>query len=435
MLLGTKKTFLRHLLIGIIALLLFLSFWYMISGSSLDIGSSWRALAVSSFVLLAFTLAIGPLAVLWKPALKLLTWRRETGIWFALLALGHGFLVSSNMFGFDISLTFHPSVALPNIMGGLALFFALVLAATSSDRAVRFLSIGSWKWLHYSAYTVFYLSALHALHYSFINPLSLMHWSRYLTILLAVIVLLLQFSAFSVIVSSQRKRSSPQKLERVKAKIISRKEIAKGTYEVLFSVKEFPFAAGQHIGVHLPKLTHSDVRGNYRVFSIVTSPGDQYIGIAFRNTRSGFKKTLLEMRLGEKVWLDTATGYFTLPWGKKDLVFVAGGIGITPFMSMIRYASEEKLLHKITLIYSNKNRESAAYLDELRRLTQENKRFYLKEFYDVVEFRGAVFGVKSPENKIWYIAGPPGLVSVTKSILFDSQVPPGNIVTEEFSGY
>ena len=433
MLLGTKKSFLRHLLVGGISLAIFSFLWYALSASGMGLGSSWRALAITAFILLAFTLGIGPLAVLWKPSLKILAWRRETGIWFFLLALGHGFLSVWNMFSFDLSLVFHPSVALPNIMGSIALFFGFVLAATSSDRAVRFLGIGSWKWLHYFAYVIFYLVALHAMQYAFINPLSLMHWSRYLIIFFAVLVIVLQFSAFFKIVSGQRKRSQPKKTRRVKAKILQRKEIAKGTFEVKFSVKNYPFTAGQHTGVRLPKLFHNDPKGKFRVFSIVEPPGSNEVRVAFRNTESGFKKTLLELPLKTNVELDPASGYFTLPKEKTDVCFIAGGIGITPFMSMVRYAAEKNLPHKITLHYSNRNKESAAYLEDLKAL--ENKNFKLFEHYTIDGFKEAVKKTANPEKKLWYIAGPPGMVFDLKNILFLNKVLPESVVTEEFSGY
>jgi sulfoxide reductase heme-binding subunit YedZ len=75
----------RHLIIGIIAIILALPFWY----GRLDWDSEmrfWRAVGDSSFLLLFFTMIIGPLAKIWLPAGKLVPWRRETGIWFGLIS-------------------------------------------------------------------------------------------------------------------------------------------------------------------------------------------------------------------------------------------------------------------------------------------------------------------------------------------------------------
>lgn len=437
MLLGTRKPLLRHLLIGIIALTVLALYWYFLSAAGHGASSSWRALAHTAFLFLAFTLAIGPLSVLWKPAVKLMPWRRETGIWFFVTAAAHYILTFTNLFQMDFSLLFNPAVALGNIIGSVALFFALILAATSSDRAVRFLGIGSWKWLHYLAYTIFYLSALHAIQYAFLNPLSLMHWSRYVMISLAFLVVILQFSAFTKTIIVQRKRSKPQKYAKLKAKISGRKEVAKGTYEISFSLqKEHLFTPGQHTGVNLPKLLYKDPKGKYRVFSIVNTLHEKKkISVAFRNTKSGFKKTLLDLPLKTNVELDSATGYFTLPTEKKDIIFIAGGIGITPFMSMIRHTIKKDLPHNITLHYSNRNKESAAYLQELRELDEKHKRFTLKEHYEENLFKQAIKSAEHPEKKLWYIAGPPGMLPEIKNILFSSKVHQDNIITEEFFGY
>src|SRR3989339_1975983 len=96
------------------------------------------------------TLAIGPLAKLWKPAVRLVPWRREMGIWFALLALSHFIRVRDYA-------ALEPGIELPRLLGLIALFWTLILAATSSDRAVNFLGPSSWKWLHVMAYVIFYL--------------------------------------------------------------------------------------------------------------------------------------------------------------------------------------------------------------------------------------------------------------------------------------
>lgn len=185
MLLGikSKKTiFLRHALLAIFSGLLVFVFWNIHSAWSPDM-RLWKAFGGATFTLLWFTLFIGPASRLWRPLAKIITWRRETGIWFALLALVHGFLVWNgwarwNIWQFlgyqyvaelDTYLRFEPGFGLANLMGFLALIFALLLAATSSDRAVSFLGISSWKWLHTFAYVIFYLAALHVVYYSFIH--------------------------------------------------------------------------------------------------------------------------------------------------------------------------------------------------------------------------------------------------------------------------
>lgn len=156
--------------------------------------------------------------------------------------------------------------------------------------------------------------------------------------------------------------------------IIEQKTIAEKTGEISFALpyKEFNFLAGQYIRVSVPELLRSDPKGAARVFSIASSPNDKNkISIAFRDSRNGFKRTLLKLPPGSLVDIEGPFGYFTLPKNSSQpIIFIAGGIGITPCLSMIRYATEEKLAHPITLLYANRNAESAPYLEELRTITK-----------------------------------------------------------------
>ncbi len=143
----------------------------------------WKAFGGASFALLWYTVLIGPSAKLWSPLTRLVSWRREAGIWLALVALVHGFLVLSGwarwgvleFLGYqyvqelDTFLRFEPGFGLANLMGLVALILALLLAATSFNKAINFLGISSWKWLHMLSYVIFYLIALHVIYFAFIH--------------------------------------------------------------------------------------------------------------------------------------------------------------------------------------------------------------------------------------------------------------------------
>lgn len=143
----------------------------------------WKAFGGASFALLWFTVLIGPAARLWSPLTRYVAWRREFGVWFALISLVHGYLILDGwarwsvweFLGYqyvaelDVYLRAEPGFGLANLMGLAALVFALALAGTSSDRAVSFLGISSWKWLHAFAYVIFYLGAFHVIYYAFIH--------------------------------------------------------------------------------------------------------------------------------------------------------------------------------------------------------------------------------------------------------------------------
>ncbi len=177
-----KEVFLRNSLVALISGALFYVMWMLNATWSADM-RLWKALGGAAFILLWFTVFIGPAAKLWRPISGLISWRRETGVFFALIALIHGFLVLDDwvrwgayeLLGYkyipelETYLRSEPGFGLANIMGLLALLFGLALAATSFDRAIRFLGPSSWKWLHSFTYLVFYLAALHALYFAFVH--------------------------------------------------------------------------------------------------------------------------------------------------------------------------------------------------------------------------------------------------------------------------
>ncbi len=185
MLLGikSKKTvFLRHLFVSVISAFLVYGVWQVNSTWSPDM-RLWKSFGGAAFALLWFAVLIGPASRLWGPLVRIVTWRREFGVWFVVVGMVHGYLVLDGwvrwglweFFGYqyiaelDTYLRFEPGFGLANLMGIVALVFALPLAVTSFDRAVSFLGISSWKWLHSFAYVVFYLVALHAIYFSFIH--------------------------------------------------------------------------------------------------------------------------------------------------------------------------------------------------------------------------------------------------------------------------
>ena len=219
-----------HLLVGVIAILLALPFWY----GRLDWDPEmrfWRAIGDSSFLLLIFTLSIGPLAKLWPTAGRLTPWRRETGIWFGLMASLHALLVWHGWARWDIwrflgyefipeldrLVRLEPGFGLANLVGMVALIFTLVLVATSSARAVDYLGASAWKWLHHSSYIVFYLVILHVAYYLFIHYTVSFHrrvpepnWFRYPFLILALLVPTLQALAFIKTVKQRRLSVRPK---------------------------------------------------------------------------------------------------------------------------------------------------------------------------------------------------------------------------------
>lgn len=217
--------------------------------------------------------------------------------------------------------------------------------------------------------------------------------------------------------------------------------VATETLQVSFKVKEpFNFKPGQYVFVTLPKLNYPDERSARRQFSIVNSPSQKgIITITTRLSDSGFKKTLNELALGTEVELGPIAGIFTLP-DQKTLVFIAGGIGITPFMSILSYVKEQSLQYNITLIYSNRNQASTAYLNELQSLpvkliptmTDDPQWEGEKRKVDANFIKEYVPNFTEP---IFMVVGPPGMVDAIRKVLDGLGVEDENIKFENFTGY
>jgi ferredoxin-NADP reductase len=235
----------------------------------------------------------------------------------------------------------------------------------------------------------------------------------------------------------------------MRARIKEKREVAKGTLLVTFDLlgEEVDFRPGQYFFVNLPDVGYQDDKGLRRHITVVTSPNERgVLGFATRMRDSAFKRSLGELPVGAEVDVEPPKGAFALPEeASRPLVFVAGGIGITVFRSMIRYVREEGLSHRITLIYSNRDRESAAFLDELRELEKEipNFRLVLTMTQDPgwdgetrrtdCEFLKDFLG--DDLNHTFLIAGPPAMVEGVQTALDAAGAREENVIAERYSGY
>ncbi len=248
----------------------------------------------------------------------------------------------------------------------------------------------------------------------------------------------------------RRAHPSVRKDARVRARIREKTEVAKGTLLVTFDLlgEEVDFKPGQYFFVTLPDVGHRDERGLRRHITVVTSPNEKgVLGFATRMRDSAFKRSLGELPVGAEVELEPPTGRFALPEdASRPLVFVAGGIGITVFRSMLRYIREERLPYRVTLIYSNRDRESTAFLDELRELEQELPalRLILTMTQDPswdgerrkidAQFFTDHLGAALNEYT-FMVAGPPAMAEGVQHALAEAGVTEENIIAERYSGY
>ncbi len=229
-------------------------------------------------------------------------------------------------------------------------------------------------------------------------------------------------------------------MSRIITTISDRRKIAKDTYEVTFKCVEgeFHFTPGQYVEVILPDLLQADTKGSSRFFSITSKPDDnQNISVAFRMSDSNFKKTLVDKELGSQVMLRGPFGDFSLPNDdtKIPVVLLAGGIGIAPFLSMIRCAVERLPEQSITLIYANSKVERAVYVDELKALSDKYQNFTLILKYGYIDPSFVKRSVNNQQNCLWFICGTPMFVHNAKYILGELTVDHKQIKYHIQAGY
>jgi ferredoxin-NADP reductase len=192
------------------------------------------------------------------------------------------------------------------------------------------------------------------------------------------------------------------------------------------------YIAGQFIELTIPFKTE-ETRGNKRWFTLSSSPGEKYLFITTRifSKKSLFKEKLAKMKTGQEVDIALPMGDFVLPKSTKaELVFIAIGIGITPFRSIVSHFLEEGNKRKITLIFANKNSEDFIF-DEL---FSEAEISYIKHHgkLNLADIKSYIPGVKS---KTIYLSGPERTVeSLYKDLLSDG-IRPEKISVDYFHNY
>lgn len=225
----------------------------------------------------------------------------------------------------------------------------------------------------------------------------------------------------------------------IHAPLVKKRTIAQNTVEVIFDIPDraFSFIAGQYVTITIPWHDDRPITDQFHNFSITSSPThSERIVIAFRLSPSAFKTTLLDLPFGTPVTIEGPKGVFVLPPSSDSpLMFIAGGIGITPFMSMIRFLTETKTPQRITLCYFNTALESAAYKKELDALAQENPLITIR--YSFGPFDGTLLAeyAEKAGGAEWYAAGPTGMVATVRRALSEYGILDTRIHTEEFSGY
>lgn len=245
-------------------------------------------------------------------------------------------------------------------------------------------------------------------------------------------IALLAGNIFSYIVSPKEKL-----LLKLKEKI----QIAPDIYDFIFGLdKPVVFSPGQYMEWTLGH-SNPDSRGNRRYFTIAASPTEKNlrIGVKFYPNPSSFKKTLLSLTPGSEVIAGQLAGEFTLPKDQsKKLCFIAGGIGVTPYRSIIKYLLDLGQRRDIILLYSNKTETDIVYKDIFNQAMQA---LGIKTVYVVTDKMGTINEVtirqEVPDfkDRIFYLSGPHSMVDVFVDTLKKLGFSQTQIKIDFFPGY
>ena len=235
------------------------------------------------------------------------------------------------------------------------------------------------------------------------------------------------------------------------ARLKEREEIAEGTMAFHFEKPTgFSFKPGQAVDVILVDPPAADTQSTRHTFSLVSAPFQGELAVATRMRDSAFKRALKSLPIGSLARLEGPFGSLVLHNKRaRPAVFIAGGIGITPFMSILRQAAYDQLQQRLLLIYSNRRPEDAAFLGELQQLERSNENFRLVATMTEMNKSSRRWGgetglinehllrrVRSEvETPIYYLAGPPAMVEALRQTLNRADIDDDDVRSEEFYGY
>lgn len=234
----------------------------------------------------------------------------------------------------------------------------------------------------------------------------------------------------------------------MKLKLVKKVNEAKGTKTFFWKPEaKVDFLPGQYYYFTLPKLDYPDPRGATRHFTISASPteGDLLRLTTRIRDESGYKKTLDALPIDSVIDGEGPTGTFILDEKEKNKthIFLAGGIGITPFRVFIKYNIDKNLQIPMYLLTSNSNEDEVAYKKELADWEKKYKFFKMKSIITSKEGRmdeeKIMAFIKENgldiNNLTFWVVGPPLFVSALEDVLEKMDIASDRILTEKFTGY
>lgn len=202
--------------------------------------------------------------------------------------------------------------------------------------------------------------------------------------------------------------------------------------------KPFFWQAGQYLHYKIDD-PNADERKTDRYFTISSAPHEGEIYLTTRllaEKRSTFKNNLDNLKTGDIIQAEGPDGDFTVTDTSAQFVFIAGGIGITPYWSILLDLDHKTLPMNITLLYANKNYDFV-FKDKLEELAQKHSTFQIKYIVDPQKIDQTLIKENVPDlsKPIFYISGPEPMVKSTEKMLLEMGIPDNRIKRDFFPGY
>jgi len=194
---------------------------------------------------------------------------------------------------------------------------------------------------------------------------------------------------------------------------------------------------GQYLFYTLPN-DNPDNRGVTRYFTISSAPFEKDIMITTRISipSSTFKKSLLDMKIGETIEASGPDGDFIIDDHKMNYIFIAGGIGITPFRSILLELNHENKPINVQLLYANRDQD-IVFKDELESLIEKSKNFKINYFISPNRINKKILSTMNSEliTHNFFVSGPQPFVESYSQILKNIGIKKERIKLDHFPGY
>lgn len=222
-------------------------------------------------------------------------------------------------------------------------------------------------------------------------------------------------------------------VKKYRSQLVSSRNPFEGIYSLEFKSLDgkFKYHPGQflHIAIN-PDFDGSGQWPESRCFSMQSNPDEETIKITY-SVKGKFTKLMeQELKIGSIVWLKLPYGeLFTQQHNKEKTVFIAGGTGITPFLSL--FTHESFRAYKNPKIYLGfKSLQYNIYLDDLKLIRSEDLRIFYEDKDGLLDIN-PIF-LENGTDSSYFISGPPVMIKLFRQSLVSKGVPPSLVLTDEW---